>query len=182
MMNPISITKLVADIVRQASSFLEIEVQGKIVTCPHVNYIFGDAGYVKDMLDDYSKAAGHDKFPLVALFTPVNEQRGVPGCAYKVRVNMLLACSTTKDYSNEEREEMSFEKILRPIYRRIMYVIGNHGQIEVNYDGSIPHDYSENYSYGRYGAYTGNGEKVSEPIDAINISSLEFKVKHTSCR
>ena len=34
----------------------------------------------------------------------------------------------------------------------------------------VKHSYSENYSYGRYGAYTDSGEAVSEPIDAINIA------------
>lgn len=179
---PTSITRLVADIVRLASSGLTIDVNGNILDDPHVNYLFGDAEYIKDMLDDYSKDAGKEKFPLIALFTPVQEQRGIPGFASKVKLNLLIACSTTKDYSNEEREDLSFERILRPIYNRLMDVIGDDPRIEVNYDGSIPHEYSENYSYGRYGAYTGNGEEVSEPIDAINIRSLEIKVKNSSCR
>ena len=50
------------------------------------------------------------------------------------------------------------------------------------YTSIVPHEYSENYSYGRYGAYTESGEEVSEPIDAINIRSMELIVKNQSCR
>lgn len=37
-------------------------------------------------------------------------------------------------------------------------------------------------SYGRYGAYTESGEAVSEPIDAINIRSMELIIKNQTCR
>ena len=37
-------------------------------------------------------------------------------------------------------------------------------------------------SYGRYGAYTDSGEAVSEPIDAINIRSMEIKINNLNCR
>lgn len=176
-----SVTKLFGEVVKEASTGLTVEIFGRAVENPSINYLFGSSEYVKDMLDEYSRGY-EDKFPLVALFTPVREQRGIPGYECTAKLNLIIACSSTKDYTNEQREEYSFEKILRPIYDRLLEVIREDVRFDVDYGGTIPHEYSENYSYGRYGAYTESGEEVSEPIDAINIRSLEIKINHQSCR
>ena len=161
--------------VRMATASAEYDIQ------PDITYIFGDAQYIKDQLDDYSKVTGVEKLPLIALFTPVKEKRGLVGIASESKVSLLIACSSRKEWSNEERKVYSFENILRPIYDALMELLNNHPMVESNYDGSFPHVYSENYSYGRYGAYTASGEAVSEPIDAINISDLQITIKQLNC-
>lgn len=148
---------------------------------PKITYIFGDAQYIKDQLDEYSKCSGVDKLPLIALFTPVKERRGLADVWSESKVSLIIACSSRKEWSNDERKVYSFENVLRPLYQALLDSLKRDGKIAHNYDGSIPHNYSENYSYGRYGAYTANGDAVSEPIDAINISDLEISVKYQTC-
>jgi hypothetical protein len=75
----------------------------------------------------------------------------------------------------------SFQNILRPIYKRFLEALLSDGRFDFAED-EVPHEYSENYSYGRYGAHTGTGDAVSEPIDAINISNLELIIKPQNCR
>lgn len=77
---------------------------------------------------------------------------------------------------------MSFQNILRPIYNRLLDVLLDDMRFDWDFDDKIKHSYSENYSYGRYGAYTESGEAVSEPIDAINIRSMEITIKNPNCR
>lgn len=77
---------------------------------------------------------------------------------------------------------MSFQNILRPIYNRLFDVLLEDNRFDWDFDDKIKHSYSENYSYGRYGAYTESGEAVSEPIDAINIRSMEIIVRNSNCR
>ena len=155
---------------------------GKVYeTLPTITYIFGDAQYIKDQLDEYSKVTGVEKLPLIALFTPVKERRGVTGTASEAKVSLLIACSSRKEWNNEERKVYSFENILRPIYDAFIDALKNNPQTVKNYDGSMPHVYSENYSYGKYGAYTATGDEVSEPIDAINISDLQIITKEFNC-
>ena len=152
---------------------------------PHVSYIFGNSRYVKEQLDIYSKSvhSSDTKLPLVALFTPAQEDRGVSsGYFSKVSLSIVIACSTTKEWNNEERLEYSFIRVLRPIYRRILEALQDSGYFDIEYDGRIPHRYSENYSYGRYGAFTDDGQEVSEPIDAIVIRSMELKIRNDYCR
>ena len=154
------------------------------ISCPEINYTFGNARYVKDNLDELSKtpAGNGKKFPLIALFCPFQEKRDSTDYFSKATVNVLIACSTSKEWSNEERLELSFQNILRPIYNRFLEALKEDGRLDFGYNEVISHNYSENYSYGRYGAHNGTGDAVSEPIDAINITNLELTVTNKSCR
>ena len=164
------------------TSFVDVEN-------PEVSYVFGNARYFKDDLDDKTKAevTNVNKFPVVCLFAPIKEKRNLEGPEShqfytKANINLLIACSSVKEWSNEQREVYSFENVLRPVYRRLIEELENDPRLDWGYGGKIPHEYSENYSYGRYGAYTGTaGEAVSEPIDAINIMNLQLKVKINNC-
>lgn len=151
---------------------------------PHVNYVFGNTRYVKAALDEMSRGSFllGAKLPMIALFTPVYEDRGNPEYHSVASVNVLIACKTNRDWNNEQRREFSFVNVLRPIYDRFIEELRADGRIDVGYKGTVRHRYSENYSYGRYGAYTDNGEEVTEPIDAIDIRNLELKIKLQNCR
>lgn len=183
------IIEILGDVVKAVSADCDITISYRdgseeTIACPDINYIFGNAQYVKDRLDAMSKSVSTNdmKFPLVALFCPFREQRDIPGYFSKASVHILIACSSSKEWSNEERLVRSFQNILRPIYRRLKEELVVDGRIDFGYKELMPHEYSENYSYGRYGAHTDSGEALSEPIDAINITNLELKIKKTSCR
>ena len=183
------IIEILADVVAATSagcSLMFPDGKGglKRYDCPTINYIFGNAQYVKDRLDELSKtpSGNNIKFPLIALMCPFNEQRNSPEYHSKAKVRILIAFATKQQYSNEERLELSFQNILRPIYNRFIQALKEDGRLDFGYNGIVPHEYSENYSYGRYGAHTGTGDALSEPIDAINISNLELKIKNNSCR
>ena len=177
-----NIIDILGGIVESLSGNTEVVMSYDGKSKPEITYMFGDAQYIKDQLDEYSKVTGVDKLPLIALFTPVKEKRGQVDIASEAKVQLLIACSSRTEWNNSEREEYSFVNVLRPIYDAFMKAVMQCQQIQHSYDGSMPHVYSENYSYGRYGAYTASGEAVSEPIDAINISDLEIIVKPQICK
>ena len=150
-----------------------------------INYIFGSAQYVKDVLDVRSKGANAMpvKFPLIALQTPNVVTVDSADYQYKTKINLIIACSSKKDWSNEKRMETSFKRILLPIYEKLIDVLltdprfdWGYGEIEY-----VPHTMSKNFDYGRYGAMTPSGQEVSEPIDAIDVRSLEIKVNNQNC-
>lgn len=183
------IIEIIGDVVKATAVGCNILVSYRdntteTIACPDINYIFGNAQYVKDQLDTMSKSVTTNdmKFPLIALFCPFKEQRDIPGYFSKATIQILIACSSSKEWSNEERLVRSFQNILRPIYERLKAELRADGRIDFGYEDLMPHDYSENYSYGRYGAHTGTGDALSERIDAINISNLELKIKNPSCR
>ena len=182
------IIEIMRDVVKATAEGCDIVVAygngtTKEMACPAINYTFGNDVYVKDRLDELSKTPNGNniKFPMIVLFCPFDEKRTSPNYFSEAKVSMLIACSTRKQWSNEERLERSFQNILRPIYKRLLEALKEDGRIDFGYKEVIPHNYSENYSYGRYGAYTRAGE-TSEPIDAINITNLELKIKPQTCR
>ena len=192
------IVDIFADVVSRVSEGLQITMPDaldpetfKVVDNPEVSYIFGNARYFKDDLDDKSKAEATSvkKFPVVCLFAPIKEKRNQEDATKHqyyttARVSLLIACSSVKDWTNEQRKVYSFENVLRPIYKRLLDELERDPRLDWGYGGKIPHEYSENYSYGKYGAYTDNaGNAVSEPIDAINIVNLQLKIKPiNNCR
>lgn len=151
---------------------------------PRINYVFGNTQYIKTYLDEMSKGqyGSPEKLPMIALLTPVVEDRSNPDYHAVVKVNVLISCQTNRDWSNEQRRDYSFAAVLRPIYTRFMEELKSDGRLDFGYNGAIRHSYSENYSYGKYGAFTTTGDEVSEPIDAIDIRNLELKIKHQNCR
>lgn len=182
------IIEIFRDVVRATADGCNIVVSyangaTKEIACPPINYTFGNDVYVKDRLDELSNTPNGNniKFPMIVLFCPFEEKRVSADYFSEAKVSVLIACSTHRQWSNEERLERSFQNILRPIYNRLLEALKEDNRIDFGYKEVVPHNYSENYSYGRYGAYTRAGE-TSEPIDAINITNLELKIKHQTCR
>lgn len=183
------IIEILADVVRETAVGCVLEVPddnyGSIpIECPEINYTFGNAQYVKDRLDELSQTPEGEamKFPLIALFCPFTEQRNSNDYHAKAKVHILIACQSSKEWSNEQRRVTSFANILRPIYRSFLKALLKDRRLDFGYKRVIAHEYSENYSFGRYGAHTGTGDAVSEPIDAINITNLELTIKNQNCR
>lgn len=183
------IIEIFGDVVKATAKDCKIIIthyrdESEEISCPEINYIFGNARYVKENLDELSKSptgSGH-KFPLIALFCPFQEKRDSSDYFSKATVNVIIACSTSSGWSNEERLVLSFQNILRPIYKRLLESLKDDGRLDFGYHEVVRHNYSENYSYGRYGAHDGTGDAVSEPIDAINITNLELTVTNQTCR
>ena len=181
---------IMQDVVARVPRGLSIsltDAQGaeSVVESPRVGFLWGAPSYIKEQLDAYGKGtqASLGKLPLVALFCPVREARGLAGGYTEARVNLLVACSTRREWMNGERLQRSFVRVLRPIYRRLLEELEADVRLEWGYGGELPHTYSENYSYGRYGAYDENAGKLSEPIDAINITNLKLRINtKLSCR
>jgi len=151
-----------------------------------INYIFGSAQYIKDMLDVRSKGVGSNmplKFPLIALQTPNVQTVDSGDYQYRTKINLIIACSSKKEWSNEKRMETSFKRVLLPIYEKLIEVLLHDRRFDWGYGGLeyVPHTMSKNFDYGRYGAITPSGQEVSEPIDAIDLRSLEIKVNNQNC-
>lgn len=183
------ITRIIEDVVARVHAGLDVVYtdyygQTHKEHEPNIGYVFGNTQYIKTYLDEMSKGqyGTDEKLPLIALFTPVVEDRTNPGYHSIVKINILIACKTNRDWNNEQRRELSFDNVLVPIYNRFIKELKADRRFDFGYKENIRHSYSENYSYGKYGAFTSTGDEVSEPIDAIDIRNLELKITHQNCR
>ena len=169
----IGITELIGEVVKATS----------VRYGQDINYVFGNTEDIKEYLDVVTFDESLVKLPMIALFCPVLEDRGDLNYVSSARINLIIACGTTKELSNKEREDSSFKNVLRPIYEDFIASLKADKRFFFGYEPRIKHKYSENYSYGKYGAYTANGEAVTEPIDAIDIREFEIKIKDlNTCR
>lgn len=167
------IIDIVRDVVARVSArYLEEHSQ-------EVQFLHGSSVYVKEVLDALTQSMSTTdyKYPLIALFTPIEEDRTDPKLFTSSEVDIMIANGSIREWTNEERERFSFCSVLRPVYRMFLEELMRDRRLRISYDGIIPHRYSENYSYGRYGATDANGEMLSDPIDAINLKSLRLEVK-----
>lgn len=92
------IIEIIADVVRETAVDCTLTVVGRKgvageIPCPPIHYVFGNARYVKDKLDDLSQSPGGTdmKFPMIALFCPFNEQRNSPDYHSRAKVRILIA-------------------------------------------------------------------------------------------
>jgi len=145
-----------------------------------VHFMHGSSVHIKETLDQLtqSSASIEEKYPLIALFTPIVEDRTSEDYYSQARLSVMIATGSLREWDNDQREEHSFRGILRPVYELFLEELMKDHRVIKTYKGKrLPHEYSENYSYGRYGATDANGEELSDPIDAINIKSLAISIK-----
>ena len=167
----ISVNRLFADIVGRVSADYG----------SNVSYLFGDWEYISNQLVLWSKSPETSalKFPIICLLSPFTEER-----AEKTRVELefYILVNTWKNYTNEEREQYSFDGVLRPVYRHFLSEIRKEPRLDFPQPGVIPHRYTENYRYGRVGVLGADGKPFRDFIDAIEITHMELIInKNRKC-
>lgn len=147
----------------------------------NVSYLFGDWSYISNQLTVWGKSPNTSplKFPIICLYSPFTEERDAEDA--RVSLEFILMVNTEKDYTNEDRELISFDKVLRPIYRLFMDEIRGDRRFASDYRGVVPHQYTENYRYGRVGVLGPDGKPFRDFIDAIEIKNLELTIKKEKC-
>lgn len=164
----IVVTELIRDVIRQASV-----LYGK-----PINYLFGDWKYISNILSIWDKAGmPNEKYPLIALFSPFDEDKTDRRYACKTTVDMLICVNTLSGYTNEQRQQHSFREVLRPVYAAFIDSLKKDRRFDF-YEGVVPHIYSENYRYGSRGVMSSDGKPFNDKIDGIDIKNLELKIKH----
>lgn len=166
-----SVNRIFAEIVGRVS-----EKWGK-----NVSYLFGDWSYISNQLTVWGKSPNTSplKFPIICLYSPFTEERDAEDV--RVSLEFILMVNTEKGYTNEDRESISFDKVLRPIYRLFMDEIRGDRRFASDYRGIVPHQYTENYRYGRVGVLGPDGKPFRDFIDAIEIKNLDLTIKNVKC-
>lgn len=148
-----------------------------------VNFIWGDSSYIRDYLMKMKKSGSTApyRFPLIGLYSPFDELRDSEDYRCKVSVNFILAVNTLPGYTNEQRHEISFRSVLRPLYEDFMKALKDSRLFEMPFEDGFAHRYTENYSFGVRGALDVDGKEMDEKIDAIEIKNLELTLKNLNC-
>lgn len=171
-MNVLSVTSLIAEVVNDTSSRYGNDI----------NFMWGDWTYIANQLTLWSRTPETEarKYPVICLFSPINENKTNPRYYCTANVDLLIATPTRSELTNEQRERITFEPILRPIYAHFMNALvhNNHFDFQRN---SAPHTYAENYGYGSRGIMMSQGKRFGDLIDGIDIKNLVINVKKPIC-
>ena len=146
----------------------------------NVSYMFGDWEYIAGQLTEWSESQKTSclKFPIICLYSPYIEDR--TSKTFGATLEFLIMIDTQKGYTNEEREKVSFQRVLRPVYDAFIRSILSSPDLINEYSGIVPHLYMENYRYGRKGVEA-DGKPFRDFIDAIEIKNLNIKIKNNKC-
>jgi hypothetical protein len=145
-----------------------------------VNFVWGDSAYIREyllLLKKSSSTAAY-RFPVIGLYSPFDERRN--NGVVSASVNLILAVNTLVGYTNEQRMEVSFEGVLRPLYKDFIKALEGSRAFNVPYKG-FDHTYVENFSFGKRGALDVDGKEIDEKIDVIEIKNLDLNLKPFDC-
>lgn len=145
-----------------------------------VNFVWGDSAYIREYLLSLKKSSSTAayRFPVIGLYSPFDERNN--NGVVSASVNLILAVNTLVGYTNEQRMEVSFEKVLRPLYSELMKALEGSKSFNVPYKG-FDHTYVENFSFGKRGALDVDGKEIDEKIDVIEIKNLDLTLKPFDC-
>ena len=145
-----------------------------------VNFVWGDSAYIREYLLSLKKSSSTAayRFPVIGLYSPFDERKN--NGVVSASVNLILAVNTLVGYTNEQRMEVSFEGVLRPLYSDFMKALENSRSFNVPYKG-FDHTYVENFSFGKRGALDVDGKEIDEKIDVIEIKNLDLTLKPFDC-
>lgn len=145
-----------------------------------VNFVWGDSAYIREYLLSLKKSSSTAayRFPVIGLYSPFDERKN--NGVVSASVNLILAVNTLVGYTNEQRMEVSFEKVLRPLYGDFMKALEGSKSFNVPYKG-FDHTYVENFSFGKRGALDVDGKEIDEKIDVIEIKNLDLTLKPFDC-
>jgi hypothetical protein len=145
-----------------------------------VNFVWGDSAYIREYLLSLKKSSSTAayRFPVIGLYSPFDERKN--NGVVSASVNLILAVNTLVGYTNEQRMEVSFESVLRPLYSDFMKALEYSRSFEMPYNG-FNHAYVENFSFGKRGALDVDGKEIDEKIDAIEIKNLDLTLKKLDC-
>jgi hypothetical protein len=145
-----------------------------------VNFVWGDSAYIREYLLSLKKSSSTAayRFPVIGLYSPFDERKN--NGIVSASVNLILAVNTLVGYTNEQRMEVSFEGVLRPLYSELMKALEGTRAFNVPYKG-FDHTYVENFTFGKRGALDVDGKEIDEKIDVIEIKNLDLTLKPFDC-
>lgn len=123
----------------------------------------------KDRHDTYK----YQRYPIIALLQDFSEQMGESQrWRSRATMNIIIANSTSADYTSAERYTYNFRTVLYPIYDLLIkHIIRIKWFVNVA-PGLVPHTKTDRLFWGRTGLYGNEANIFNDHIDAIEIDSL----------
>ena len=117
------------------------------------------------------------RFPLVALLRDFPETNGaLPGIDSQDNLNIIIAYRTKPEYSADKRETISFNPVLIPIKKDLLYQLEMSGKFMTTGENQQNYTEIQHYFWGRESIYGAKENIFADWIDCIEIKNLNLKL------
>lgn len=124
-----------------------------------------------------------DNLPLVWLVMNYKEEKGRRiGVFAEWKGDIVIATKTSKDYTQEQRDELTFKPRLIPIYDRLLYEMAKEPMFFVSQADRIRHTRTIRPYWGG-GDVNGGGTNnlFKQQIDAISLDDMQITIRKPVC-
>jgi hypothetical protein len=142
----------------------------------YINYLFGPIQEIDDSLIQMTKGVSYSevKYPLVALFTDIEEGRGKDSSVEsELSLHLIVGCLTRPEYTASQRLTLNFKAKIIPVYEQLLKSIASSGYYKQAAWQDIEHIATRCYKYGK-GKYA-----FSDYIDCIELTNLKLTLHKT---
>lgn len=149
-----------------------------------IHYMYGHPLEIVTRLQEMTQSPTQaaNKYPLVALFTDFQIERGDrPDMYGRARLQLIVATITENTYQAPQRMEKNFKPILYPIYNEFLYQLFRHKQFSVQSEEELKHTQIDRMYWGKQGLYGNVGNIFNDYIDCIELQNLIVNVKNKIC-
>lgn len=149
-----------------------------------INYQHGHKIELIETLQQYDQSRDyHDqKYPLIYLVQDFTERRiNEPGKYCDAQLNILICHHTVQTLKAGERYAKVFKPVLYPIYAELLKQIALYPGIMQNDEEGILHSKTDRLYWGRQSAGGTDRVKLTDFVDAIEISNLDLTFYFKNC-
>lgn len=166
------VVEIMSDIVAAVSAELLPQLQAYDALIQAVNYQFGHPLEILETLKqrDESLTLRYKKYPLVALFTDIQEDKGVLGKYSSEELVLMVVYHTNPTYKAAERLARSFKPVIHPIVDSLIQHLSDNSYFLNGDPDLIVRKETDHYFWGRQGS-AGKESNVSNLSNISNIAN-----------
>lgn len=178
-----SIPQFISFVVSDVSAVLLPTLQAYDSTITGITYLYGNIKEVTQRLTELwqSMQSGNqtNPYPVVVLLEDIRiDRRNTNGYYGTPVINMFIATATNKDFTSAQRETITFQNILRPIYREFLKQLVASQYTSIYSVRAVDHVmYERKY----WGLDNNTATQLQTYIDAIDLVDLSFKLNWEWC-
>jgi hypothetical protein len=159
------------DVAAAVSAKLLTQLKAHESTIEAVNYDFGHPIEIIETLTqkDESATLVYKKYPLIALFTDIPEEKGIVGRYSDAKLSIVVVHHTEYDFKASERLQNIFKPVIHPIVDELMIQLALNPYFTVYNADDIKRTETDRYYWGRQSNAGNTALKFNDYLDATEI-------------
>jgi hypothetical protein len=181
MSNPAYIVEIFRDIVAATSAKMLTTLQAVDPLITGIRYEYGHYTDIQERMIQYSKTAKNERYPAIFILEDFVTRRGKIGLTGVTAPMILIVALTKPDITREQRDTLTFNPILWPIYNEFLRQIKVSGMFNVYDETKISHDLIVRPHHGKTDDKKNLRYYFTDSLDGIEMSNLQLETYLQNC-